>query len=113
EGGLVTVAGSAEVYEAQPGAVYVWSLRVFGDVPGKKPLLREHHYEDRAVWMGPGQRSMQPEFRDTFQWEPGAYRVELTLYATPADFTFRGLAFGADLRMKLSGVAGRRRIRVD
>src|SRR5262245_50105876 len=57
-GGQVTVTGWASVYSASPDAVYVWSLRIFGDVPGKKPLLREHHYEDRATWMVEGQTSM-------------------------------------------------------
>jgi hypothetical protein len=112
EGHQVTVTGSAEVYEMRPGVFYVWSLRIYSDIRNKV-LHREHHYEDQAFWLAPGETLMKPTFSDSFRLPAGIYNVELSMYAVPQDFSFRRTRRGEDLKMKTWGrVGGHKQIKI-
>jgi hypothetical protein len=80
EGRRVSVAGKAEVYDAEPGHAYIWLLRAHaedGD-PRRLKLHKEHHYLEGAVSLAEGEARMRPAFEDTIELPPGRYKVELS-----------------------------------
>lgn len=96
-GQRVAVTGAAEVYETVPGNLYVWLLRIYsGD--DQKPLLKEHHYANRAVIVPQGVDTMSPTFEDAFELPPGVYKVELTIYCVAPGFPFDKLQYGEEMR---------------
>lgn len=98
EGRQVFVSGKAEVFDRVPGNLYIWLLRIYSTGKGAR-LLREHHYLENAMQLADS-GAASPTFDDAVWLDPGTYKVELTIYAVPADFPFPKVKFGEDLKYK-------------
>ena len=96
-GGMMFVQGMGEIIDTTPDLQYVWLLRIYAN-EGSKQLINEHHYIAQAITLAEGEQKASPTFKDSFDMNPGSYRVELTLYGVPKDFNFGDLRFGESMR---------------
>jgi hypothetical protein len=86
----VTVAVKASLIETSPEVYYLWSVRVY-DGSNKPKVLSEHYYGNQIFKIALRERA-RPTFSDSFDLEPGTYRVQVALHRLKEGFDVSRLA---------------------
>jgi hypothetical protein len=118
--GRIAVFGAGRCMNRRSGWWYVWNLQV--EVVGKTPrdleMILDRNDFGAAIRHPGGGVVLNPTFMDVVDLKPGKYRVRLSLYGIPPDFTPPGVGIPVDLAEQRSkGVhrmlSGLKRITID